>query len=137
VHHYREQERANGRRVELPAGALVSRIGGGLLELIQKEVELARAELASQARAGQSALVKLAAAAVATLAGLNLLLMAGVLALATVMPGWLAALVVAVVVFGAGAIVGYAGWSRRPRAPLVLTRKSLKEDWEWLKHQLV
>lgn len=137
MHHYREQERANGRRVELPAGALVSRIGGGLLELIQKEVELARAELASQARAGQSALVKLAAAAVATLAGLNLLLMAGVLALATVMPGWLAALVVAVVVFGAGAIVGYAGWSRRPRAPLVLTRKSLKEDWEWLKHQLV
>jgi hypothetical protein len=27
----------------------------------------------------------------------------------------------------------YAGWTHRPRAPLALTRKSLKEDWNWLK----
>jgi len=136
VHHYREQERVNGGKVELPARALVSRIGGGLVELIQKEVDLARAELASQARAGRATLVMLAASTVAAVAGLNLLLVAVVLALAKVMPGWLAALVVAVVVLGAGAIVGYAGWSRRPRAALVLTRKSLKGDWEWLKQQL-
>jgi hypothetical protein len=52
------------------------------------------------------------------------------------MPGWLAALIVAAVVFGVGATAGYVGWKHRPRSPLALTRKSLKEDWEWLKEQV-
>jgi hypothetical protein len=52
------------------------------------------------------------------------------------MPGWLAALIVAGVVFGVGAGAGYMGWQQRPRSPLALTRKSLKEDWEWLKEQV-
>ena len=65
-----------------------------------------------------------------------LLLVALVLALATIIPGWLAALIVATVVLGTGAITGYVGWMQRPRSPLTLTRKSLKEDWEWLKAQL-
>ena len=119
-----------------PTRALVGEIGSHLVELARTEVELARAELVSTVRSGRRTLVGLAAAAVAALVGLTLLLVAVVLAATTVMPGWLAALIVAGVVLGAGAVAGYVGWTHRPRSPLALTRKSLKEDWEWLKDQV-
>jgi hypothetical protein len=80
--------------------------------------------------------VGLGVATVAALVGVTLLLVSGVLGLAMLMPGWLAALIVAGVVFGVGAGAGYMGWQQRPRSPLALTRKSLKEDWEWLKEQV-
>jgi len=44
--------------------------------------------------------------------------------------------VVAVVVLGFGAGAAYVGWRACPRSALTLTRRSLKEDWEWLKSQL-
>lgn len=116
--------------------ALVGEIGGQLLQLAQTEVELARAELASDMRAGRRTLVGLAVATVAAIVGLSLLLVAVVLALITFMPGWLAALIVATLVLGIGGMAGYIGWKHRPRSPLALTRKSLKEDWEWLKEQV-
>jgi uncharacterized membrane protein YqjE len=116
--------------------ALVGEIGNHLVQLAQSEVELARAELASDVRSGRRAMVGLGVATVAALVALTLLLVAVVLALAALMPGWLAALLVSAVVFGVGATAGYTGWKHRPRSPLALTRKSLKEDWEWLKEQV-
>lgn len=132
---YEERARTNGHD-DKPTRALVGEIGTHVVRLAQTEVELARAELASDVRAGRRAMVGLAAAAVAAIVGLTLLLVAVVLALAAVVPAWLAALIVAAVVLVAGAGVGYLGWTRRPRSPLALTRKSLKEDWEWLKEQV-
>lgn len=137
----RYEERApltgtNGKGSGASTRALVGEIGSQLLDLAQAEVELARAELASDMRAGRRTLAGLGVATVGALAGLNLLLVAAVLALAMLMPGWLAALAVAAVVFGVSLTVGYLAWTRRPRSPLALTRKSLKEDWEWLKEQI-
>ncbi len=88
--------RKNG---ETSTRALVGQIGGQLIELAQTEVELARAELASDMRAGRRTVMGLGVAAVAAIAGVNLLLVAVVLALVALMPGWLAALAVAAVVF--------------------------------------
>jgi len=133
---YEERARINGKNGGPTTRALVGEIGSQLVQLAQTEVELARAELASDVRAGRRAMAGLGVATVAALAGLTLLLVAVVLALATLMPGWLAALIVAAVVFGVGATAGYVGWKHRPRSPLALTRKSLKEDWEWLKEQV-
>lgn len=116
--------------------ALVGEIGSQLVQLAQAEVELARAELASNVRSGRRALVGLGVATVAALVGVTLLLVSGVLGLAMLVPGWLAALIVAGVVLGVGAGAGYMGWQQRPRSPLALTRKSLKEDWEWLKQRV-
>jgi uncharacterized membrane protein YqjE len=116
--------------------ALVGAIGGQLLELAQTEVELARAELSSDMRSARRTVVALGVAVVAAMVGLTLLLVAVVLALVPLMPGWMAALIVAAIVFAAGATAGYIAWKHRPGAPLALTRKSLKEDWEWLKEQV-
>ena len=116
--------------------ALVSEIGSQLIQLAQAEVDLARAELASDVRAGRRAAIGLGVAAVAGLAAFTLLLVAVTLALVPYMPGWLAALIVAAAVFGTGVAIGYLAWRQRPRSPLALTRKSLKEDWEWLKEQV-
>jgi len=116
--------------------ALVGEIGSQLVQLAQAEVELARAELASNMRSGRRVVVGLGVAAAAGLVGITLLLVAVVLALGTFMLGWLAALLVAALVFGVGATVGYLSWKHRPSSPLALTRKSLKEDWEWLKEQI-
>jgi uncharacterized membrane protein YqjE len=115
---------------------LVGEIGSQLVHLAQTEVELARAELASNVRSGRRALVGLGVSAVAALVSVTLVLISAALGLALLMPGWLAALSVAGVVLGMGAGAGYFGWQHRPRSPLALTRKSLKENWEWLKQQV-
>jgi uncharacterized membrane protein YqjE len=133
---HEERARMNGKNRAPSTMHLVGAIGSQLVELAQIEVELVRTELASDARAGRRTLVGLGVAAVAALLGLNLLLLAVVLALATIMSGWMAALLAAAVVLGTGAVLGYVGWRQRPRLPLALTRKSLREDWEWLKAQL-
>ena len=115
---------------------LVSAIGSQVIQLAQTQVELARAELASDVRAARRTVLGLGVAAVGGLAGFTLFLVAVTLALVPFMPGWLAALMVAAVVFGTSVTVGYLAWRQRPRTPLALTRKSLKEDWEWLKEQV-
>ncbi len=123
----RGDERAWGTRL------LLGEIGRQLVRLAEEEVDLARAELASDARAAGRAVIALGVAVVAALIGVTLLLVAVVLALALVMPGWLAGLIVGAAVLVGGAAAGWAGWASRPRSPLALTRKSLKEDWKWLK----
>jgi uncharacterized membrane protein YqjE len=124
----------DGRSTSGPSTrALVHEIGSHVVELAQKEVELARAELASDLRSGRNAVLALAAGAVVAIVGVTLLLVAAILALATIMPAWLAALAVAVVVLAIGVVTALVGWGQRPRAALVLTRSSLREDWEWLR----
>jgi uncharacterized membrane protein YqjE len=133
---YEARARAEARSRGPSTRALVSEIGGQLVELAQKEVELARTELASDVRAGRNAAIALAVGGVVVIMGATLLLVAAALALAQIMAAWLAALIVAAVVLAAGIVTAVVGWSRRPRAALTLTRKSLKEDWEWLKAQV-
>lgn len=113
--------------------ALLGEMGRQLVRLAEEEVDLARAELVSDARSAGRTVLGLGLALVAGLVGLTLLLVAAVLALGQVIPGWLAALVVATGVLAAGVMAGWLGWTSRPRTPLALTRKSLAEDWKWLK----
>jgi uncharacterized membrane protein YqjE len=124
------------RRRRTGTPTLIGEIGSRMVQLAQTEVELAGAELASDLRAGRRVLVVLAVALVAALVGVTLLMVTVVLALALVMPGWLAALILAVIVLAVAGGAAYLGWRKRPRSALTLTRKSIKEDWEWLKSQL-
>src|SRR5262245_38709864 len=107
---------------------LFREITGKGTELVRKEVELAVAEAKSDLRAELVMLKLFAAAAVGAISALNLLLLAAVLALADVMPGWQAALAFAAAVAALSAVLGFVGWRKRVTRPLALTRESVKED---------
>jgi hypothetical protein len=121
---------------ELPTRRLVGEISSKAYLLVRKELDLAKAELEADLRA-QIAMAKgLAIGIVAGICGLSMLLVAAVLGLALVMPGWLAALLVGGVVLAIAAGAGLYGWSQRVRSPLAVTRRTLKEDLQWAKEQL-
>ena len=105
-------------------------------QLVEKDIELARAELKVDLRAQLRMVGRIAAAVLLVLLAINLILVAVVLALARVMPGWLAALVVVVLLLAGAAALGWAAWRGRSGAPLAATRKKVKEDLEWAKERL-
>src|SRR5258707_8657918 len=113
----RGEERAWGTRV------LLGEIGRQLVRLAEEEVDLARAELASDVRSAGWTVIGFGLALVAGLVGLTLLFVAVVLALGQVMPGWLAALIAAVCVLLGGVIGAYAGLADRSPGPLGLARQ--------------
>ena len=104
--------------------------------LVRKEIDLAKTEIRADLQAQVGVAKALGVAGVAAFCGLNLLLLAAVLALATIMPGWAAALAVAGVALGIGAVMGYIGWRRMVKKPLARTRQTLKEDLRWVKERL-
>ena len=104
--------------------------------LVTKEVELARAELKADLKAELDMVKLLVAAGVVAVFGVNMLLVAAVFALTVWIPGWLAALGVAVLLLAIGGLLALIGWKRRVSAPLAVTRKTVKEDMQWAKERL-
>lgn len=121
---------------DLSMRKLVGEITSKAYLLARKEVDLAKAELREDLRSQLTMMKAMAAAAVAGIAGLSVLLVAAVLGLALVMPGWLAALLVGGAVLALAAGLGFYGWSRRLRNPLDATRRTLREDLQWAKERL-
>jgi hypothetical protein len=129
--------RAGMARAEnLSTRELVAEIMGKASLLVKKEVELAKNEVQADLRSELAMAKAIAAGVVAGLLGVNTLLVAVVLGLATRMPGWLAALVVGGVILIIAAVVAWVGWSWRVRTPLAVTRKTLKEDVQWAKERV-
>ncbi len=95
---------------------LIRRASEQFSSLVRSELDLARAELTTKAkRAGVGAGMFGAAGALAFY-GIGAVLVCIGLALALVMPGWLAALIVAVVLFAAAAVLALLGRSQVKRA---------------------
>jgi hypothetical protein len=130
-------ERANdeGARA-LSVGSLITEIMGKVTLLAKKEIELAKVEVKADIESELATAKGLATAALVTVLGLNTLLVALVFALATVMPGWLAGLLLGGGLTMIGAILGYVSWTRRVTTPLALTRKTIREDTQWVKERL-
>src|SRR5260370_29340143 len=105
----RGEPRAWGTRV------LLGEVGRQLVRLAEEEVDLARAELASDARSAGWTVIGFGLALVAGLVGLTLLFVAVALALGQVMPGWLAALIVAGGGLRGGGLGGLVWWTDPPR----------------------
>ena len=120
----------------VPLKELLLRITGGVKLLAAKEAELAKAELHSNLKASAGTVKSLGVAAVCGLLGLNMLLVAGVLGLATVMQPWTAALMVAITLLAIGSTVFGIGWNSRLKNPLEVTRASLKEDVQWINDRI-
>lgn len=120
----------------LSTRALIEAISRKVALLAEKEVALARAELSENVRSELSMVKWLAGAVVAGLVGTTVLLVAAVLASAPYARPWVAAVLLGGGVLTAGAAFGLHGWRRHVQSPLALTRKSLKDNWHWVKERL-
>ncbi|MGL3200214.1 MULTISPECIES: phage holin family protein [Curtobacterium] len=100
-------------------------------ELVTGEFNLLKAEMLTKVKIFALAAGLLIAALVIVLYAIGVLLTAAVMGLATVMPAWLAALVIAVVMLIVAAVLGLIGWKRFKKG-LPLTPKrtidSVKND---------
>jgi uncharacterized membrane protein YqjE len=119
-------------------GELLKRFSDQARRLAQQEMELAKAELSVKAKSAGIATGLFGGAGLFGLLAVLTLTAAAVLALATTVAAWLAALIVAavyLVIAGLLALVGRARMSQAtPLAP-TLAIKSVKEDVEWLKNR--
>jgi uncharacterized membrane protein YqjE len=104
--------------------------------LVQKEIELAKSEMRVDAKHEAQMAGGLGAAALFALLGFMLLLVAAVLALSLVLPGWAAALIVGGAMLVIAAVAAGVGWGRRVKRPLDRTQSSLKEDARWMKRHV-
>jgi membrane protein len=112
-------------------GDLVKNVSEDLSRLVRDEIRLAQTEVTEKAKHAGVGIGAFGGAGVVAIFGLAILLAAAVLGLATVLPAWLAALIVGVVVFivaGAAALFGKKQLSQA--APPTPTRAiaSVKED---------
>ena len=117
---------------------LLSDLASETILLIRQEVALMKAELSEKfSRIGQGAGV-LGAGALIAFSGWLVLLAAAVLGLATVVPAWLAALIVALVVLAIAGVLFFIGKNRFDADALTPRRtlRSLREDEEWLRDRL-
>jgi uncharacterized membrane protein YqjE len=116
--------------------ALISDVPRLVTDLVKGEIELAKLELIAKLKKIGIGAGMLAVAAIILLLFVTMLLTAAVLGLAEIMPGWLAALLVALVLLIVAAIIGFLGYtSVKKGVPPVPERamRSLQRDVNVLK----
>lgn len=124
------------RQDDRPVGELIKDLSQQVTELVRKELELAKAELTMKGKEAGIGAGMLGAAGLVALFALAALTACAILALATAVASWLAALIVAAVygaVAGALALLGRGRVQQAtPPVPEQAT-DSVKEDVEWAK----
>jgi len=109
---------------------------GNIQDIIRSEILLAKIEIKEEGLKAKAAGTMFGAAAVFGFFGIGFCLLCAVYALALVMPAWLAALIVGVVVLlFAGVLFGVA---RSRWAKVEMPKKTMfttKEDLEWMRSQ--
>ena len=121
-----------------PIGEVVSDLAQGTQTLIMQEIELAKLELKESARGATRAAIFLGGAAAFGLVGLIMASISATALLALVLPVWLSALIVTFGLLAVAAGLGLIGRSMLAKTKPIpeQTVQSLKEDQEWLKHQM-
>jgi len=125
-------------KAERSIATLLSDLASETMLLLRQELALLKAELHEKfSRVGQGA-TALGAGALIAYSGWLVLLAAAVLGLATVLPAWLAALIVAIIVLaisGALLLIGKSRFDSESLKP-ERTLRSLREDEAWLRERL-
>jgi tetrahydromethanopterin S-methyltransferase subunit C len=93
--------------------------------LVKGEIDLLKAEMLAKAKIFGLAAGLLVGALVVVLYAIGVLLTAAVMGLASVMPAWLAALVVAVVMLIIAAILGLIGWKRLKKGLPITPKRTI------------
>jgi hypothetical protein len=124
-----------------PLGSLLGDLMGDVTELVRKEIQLAKAELSEKTSQAIAGVTSLAIGGLIAFAGLLVLLDAAVYGLAELLgnvPLWASALVVGVVVLGAGMVLllkGRANLSAENLAPR-RTVEAMRQNAETIKEQV-
>jgi hypothetical protein len=121
---------------ERPVGDLVKQLAGQTSRLVRQEIDLAKAEMSQKANVAGRGAGLLGGAAVVGLLAAGALTACLILALDEVIPDWLAALIVALVMGAIAAVLAMQGRNRiRAATPPVpeQTVETVKEDVEWAK----
>ena len=121
-----------------PIGDLVKQLAGQTSTLVKQELDLAKAEMSQKASIAGKGAGLLGGAAVVGLLAAGALTACLILALSEVIPDWLAALIVALLMGAVAAVLALQGRNRiRAATPPVpeQTVETVKEDVEWAKTQ--
>lgn len=120
---------------EKTIGELVSELGGELRELLRQELGLFTAEMKEKVVHAAKDAAAIAVGGVLLYTGLLVLTAAIVLGLATIMPAWGAALLVALGLFAMGAVLVLKGGKdvKEMEAKPTQTMGALKETVKWAK----
>jgi uncharacterized membrane protein YqjE len=127
---------AGGDPASMSTTELLAEIARQVSQLARTELDLAKNELRADVLSEVKMATGLSLAAILGFMAVNLLLVTVVLALATVLPGWVAGAIVTGVVVLAAVMAAAFGWSKRVRQPLGRTRNEMKEDARWAKNHM-
>ena len=124
-------------REDRPLGELFAELSREMATLVRQEVSLAKTEVSQKASQIGKDIGVLAVGGAVAYAGFLALLAALTLVLVLFLPGWLAALVVGLVVAGVGYFLVQKGLTDLKRTDLAprQTVETLKEDAQWAKDQ--
>jgi uncharacterized membrane protein YqjE len=114
-------------------GQLVGKMTETVSALVRDEIQLAQTQLAEKGKALGTGGALFAVAGLFALFGLGWLLHAAFLALALVVPGWAAALIVAGGVLLIAAVAALVGKALMDKAPAPQTKENIQADIEALK----
>jgi hypothetical protein len=120
----------------LPVSELVKQLSDQATRLVQLEVELAKGELREKAKHAGVGAGMFGGAAVLGLYAVGALTATIILALATFLPGWLAALIVTVIYAAIAGVLALRGKSQVKQAGPPVPEQAVettKEDVRWLK----
>jgi uncharacterized membrane protein YqjE len=122
-----------------PTGELVKDLSTQVSTLVRQELELAKVELTAKGKQAGIGAGMLGGAGLFALSGVGALVAAAILALATAVDGWMAALIVAVALFAVGGVLALLGKGRAQRAVPPLpeqTVETVKEDVRYTKEHV-
>jgi hypothetical protein len=117
-------------------GELVSDVTTDLSRLVRDELELAKAELKTKGKEAGVGAGLFGGAGTLAVYGLGVLITAAVLGLATALPAWLAALIVAAVLFAVAGVAALLGKRHVTKATPPIPQRAVEgvqEDLEALK----
>jgi Putative Actinobacterial Holin-X, holin superfamily III len=129
------QEAPGGDR-DIPTAQLVKQLSEQVSLLVRDEMKLATLEMTGKAKTAARGAGMFGGSGVMALYGIGCLLAAAIIALAGVIPAWLAALIVGVALFAVAGIAALAGKGQLKRAtPPVPSQaaESVKADVEQIK----
>jgi hypothetical protein len=117
---------AHARPEQASTADLVREAAGQISRLVRDELALAKTEMAEKGKRAGLGAGFLGGGGIVALYGVAALLAAAVMGLAEAMPGWLAALIVAVVLFAVAAVMALVGRSQVRRAGSPVPRETVR-----------